>query len=73
MDMALAATFEGGTPVPRSDQCLENRAAYEQIGQLVLMSALWTSEAGQLTSKGTLRRGVIKAQLVDVLDRLYRG
>ena len=55
------------------DQCLENRAAYEQIGQLVLMSDPWTSEAGQLTAKGTLRRGVIKAQLVDVLDRLYRG
>lgn len=52
-------------------QQLKNRASYEQVAYLHLLSQPLSIVQQQLTTKGTLRRSVIKEQLADVLDRLY--
>jgi len=50
---------------------LKNRASYEQVAYLHLLGQPLSTGQQQLTTKGTLRRSVIKEQLADVLDRLY--
>jgi len=50
---------------------LKNRACYEQVARLHLLSQPLSTDQQQLTTKGNLRRSVIKEQLADVLDRLY--
>ncbi|MBA62610.1 MAG: hypothetical protein CMJ76_09620 [Planctomycetaceae bacterium] len=55
------------------EQQLEDRASFEQIAQIALLSHPLSAERDQLTSKGTLRRSVIKEQLEDVLERLYKS
>ena len=55
------------------DRCLVNAASFEQVGPFVLLGRGFSVEAGELTPKLSLRRGVVEQVFSDEIEKLYCG
>jgi len=54
------------------DRCLAAAASFEQVGPFVLVGRGFSVEAGELTPKLSLRRGVIEQAFSDEIETMYR-
>ena len=55
------------------DRCLAAAASFEQVGPFVLLGRGFSVEAGELTPKLSLRRGVIERAFSEEIETMYRG
>lgn len=54
------------------DRCLAAAASFEQVGPFMLLGRGFSVEAGELTPKLSLRRGVIEQAFSDEIETMYR-
>ena len=54
------------------DRCLAAAASFEQVGPFMLVGRGFSVEAGELTPKLSLRRGVIERAFSDEIETMYR-